>query len=394
MINPLLDRMTRQIRARVRPAPKASETWPKYTDRVDASLADWATSRAFSQWSGPLVDEFSSVFSELTGCRFILPTPNGTAAIALASYASRTNLSESAEVALPAYGHVSLLSATPRGTAVSWLDSRVATSNVDPELLGRGLDGRSVVVTLTGTWGLPPQVETVRDRVGEHGTILLDASHLAGVLTPRGDPVTGHADVSAMSLGFGKAVSGGELGLLATNDEHIFRLAAGAADPKLGGDQAWANGPLSKSRPHALALVLALDSVQLLPERLQRQRTWVQDVLSATGPVCALAPQMLTPERAYQRLAFRSAAPLDPSVLALCTTELRTLGYPVLDEEYPIPLSRLREGEHAPTPTGAERLCAGGLHFRAFSRPDISHLAEAIGSAVAAIDELLCDVVE
>jgi dTDP-4-amino-4,6-dideoxygalactose transaminase len=153
--------------------------------------------------------------------------------------------------------------------------------------------------------------------------LISDASHAQGALWD-GKPLGFYYDYVCASLGKGKLISGGELGVVTARDDrcrdrmllygHVNRV------PKAFLTEEYrhiANAVGVKYRPHAFALALALTQIQTYPERSRRLVQHIQafEAGLARIPGCAPYSTPTAADRVYWRIPLRIDPQLDPADL-------------------------------------------------------------------------------
>ena len=159
----------------------------------------------------------------------------GTSALALALAGARLDAPDH-PVALPAYGCFDIATAAEAGGA------RVVLYDTDPETLGP--EPRSLQAALAATpsavvfahlYGVPVDVVGLAERVRACGALVVeDAAQGAGA-SLAGRPTGSFGDVSVLSFGRGKGVTGGGGGALLAFSDRGARILAAARDGLDGG---------------------------------------------------------------------------------------------------------------------------------------------------------------
>lgn len=168
----------------------------------------------------------------------VLLTDSGTTALALAL--AGAGRSREGSVALPAYGCYDLATAADAaGMDVSLYDLQPATLAPDPESVRTVLaDGVSALV-VAPLYGVPVEMSPLTDAAREAGARLIeDAAQGAGACLGE-RPVGSHGDLTVLSFGRGKGLTGGGGGALlgfARDDAALI----GEARSRLGpGGRGW-----------------------------------------------------------------------------------------------------------------------------------------------------------
>jgi dTDP-4-amino-4,6-dideoxygalactose transaminase len=172
---------------------------------------------------GGVIDDLEARFAQWHGRRHALATNSGTSALFSMFYAA--GLREGDEVIVPVYTFFA--TATPlfrlgcRPVLVDCLDN----GNIDPDEVGRRIGPRTKAVVVTHLWGIPCDMDPLVDVTRRAGIPLLeDASHAHGATY--GGRLTGTFGLAAAwSLGARKLLTGGQGGVVATDDTGLHQRA-------------------------------------------------------------------------------------------------------------------------------------------------------------------------
>ncbi|HEV8123899.1 MAG TPA: DegT/DnrJ/EryC1/StrS family aminotransferase [Gemmatimonadales bacterium] len=168
---------------------------------------------------------------ERYGARQVLLTDSGTSALALAMQAA-VRRSPGKPILLPSYGCYDLVTAAmAAGVEVGWYD--IEPTNLQPDLGARGAplpDAAAIVVV--HHWGIPADISRLRALLaaGAHSAPLVieDAAQAIGG-SVEGRPLGGFGDLSVLSFGRGKGMTGGGGGALLAIGREAADLVDGLA---------------------------------------------------------------------------------------------------------------------------------------------------------------------
>ncbi|HET7232746.1 MAG TPA: DegT/DnrJ/EryC1/StrS family aminotransferase [Longimicrobium sp.] len=202
------------------------------------------------------------------GSRDVESTRSGTAALTLA-LASDEPARPRAPVALPAYGCYDLATAA-RGAArrVVLYDLDLATLQPHPESFARALAAEPSAVVVVHLFGIPVNVPALAPAVAAAGALLVeDAAQGAGARV-QGRPAGALGDVSVLSFGRGKGMTGGGGGALlagSARGEALVRRARRALGgaPAGWGELTRAGAMWGLARPWLYALPASLPFLRL-----------------------------------------------------------------------------------------------------------------------------------
>ena len=197
--------------------------WPPITERTrEAVLRQLEESISIYDRSG-IIERLEDKFSKYYGKKHALLTNSGTSA--LHSMYVGADLKEGDEVICPAYTFYA--SVTPlffTGAIPVLADSR-DNGNIDPEDIERKITGNTKGIAITHMWGIPCDMDAITEIARQYNLMLFeDASHAHGAVY-RGRKVGTFGDASAFSLQAQKTLTGGEGGVLLTDNDEIFYRA-------------------------------------------------------------------------------------------------------------------------------------------------------------------------
>jgi dTDP-4-amino-4,6-dideoxygalactose transaminase len=204
-----------------------------------------------------------------------------------------------------------------------------ASGNPDPEQAQRLVTARTRALLVAHIWGVPCAMEPLVELCREHGLLLLeDMSHVWGA-TYGGRPMGTFGAAAALSLQAQKTLSGGEGGVLFTDDPEIHHRAIALGHynrrclQEIPDDhllhEYGATGMGLKLRIHPLAAAIAEQQLDTVPEVLAgRRRTaaWMRRELAAIAGI-ELPPIPPRAEPSWFGLLFT----LDRRLAGRCTVD-------------------------------------------------------------------------
>ncbi|MGP4029677.1 DegT/DnrJ/EryC1/StrS family aminotransferase [Actinomadura sp. 3N407] len=248
---------------------------PKYGDAEITAATALLRSGSLSEIGrGPASAGLEDAFAELIGTTYALSFNSGTASLHAAlnavQHAASTDLV--AGVAMSPMTWISAITAAfHAGSYPVFADLAPHSPNLDPAA-ARATGCSAVLVT--HAWGIPARMD---EFAHQSVPVVEDCSHAHGALY-QNRPIGSWGRAGCFSLQESKAVSGGEGGVLTTDDRavyeaamtvghHPFRLAAELTDLRLL--------PLTtaaasyKYRIPALSAAIATEQLKTLPERMR-----------------------------------------------------------------------------------------------------------------------------
>lgn len=266
------------IPAITQPAPHF--TWPPLTSVTsDAVLAQLRTAISIYDRSGVIAD-LENALRDYHGVKHAVLTSSGTAA--LHSVYAACGIGPGDEVIVPAYTFYATATPLLHLGATPVLADCDGTGNLDPADIKQRITTRTVAVMVTHMWGLPADMDTLREITAEHDLLLLeDASHAAGAAIA-GRKTGSFGDVAAFSLNGPKPLSAGEGGFVLTDDDEAFyrvllyghynKRCRNEIPPSHNLYPYAVTGMGLKFRIHPLAAAIALSQLTHLDEYLQGRR--------------------------------------------------------------------------------------------------------------------------
>lgn len=171
---------------------------------------------------GPKVAEMERIFCEYTGAKYAVAVSNGTAALHCACIAA--GIGEGDEViTTPLTFAASANCALYCGARPVFADIDPETYNIDPESIRAHITERTKAVVAVDFTGQVVKLDEIQKICNEYGLILIeDAAHAIGTAY-NGKKVGSIADMTTFSFHPVKTVTGGEGGLITTNDEKLYK---------------------------------------------------------------------------------------------------------------------------------------------------------------------------
>jgi perosamine synthetase len=224
--------------------------------------------------AGP-VATLEEAFAQCCHTRYALAVSSGTAALHAALLA--VGVGPGDEVVVSPYSWPQSVSPVVFcGAKPVFADIDPDTWNLDPTVVSRMLTPRTRAIVPVHLFGHPADMTALSEIGRKRGIpVIADAAQALGA-EYKGSPVGKWGDAACFSLGRGKLVSGGEGGILVTDDEDIYRQALRFSQHperlrRCGGDTG--GTPLALNyRIHPMAAVLALADMQDMPRRLHHRR--------------------------------------------------------------------------------------------------------------------------
>lgn len=250
-----------------------------------------------SIFGGGPVREFEEAFAEAVGSKYALALCSCTASIHASLLAC--NIGPGDEVVTTPYtwgqsiAPILYIGATP---VFADIDPRTAT--IDPQAVKSAITERTKAILPVHLFGIPADMDALCGIAKEHGLVVIaDAAQAFGALS-KGRKIGSVGDAACFSLGPNKVVTGGEGGVLATNNREIYERAVGFTQHPMRAfrdcsdfEASPASMELSLNyRIHPVAAVMALADLKNAEERVALKKCFRQKVYAAIRDISCLRP--------------------------------------------------------------------------------------------------------
>ncbi len=209
--------------APVRKVPFAS--WPIFSqDEIDAVSAVLSSGKV-NYWTGSEGRLFEKEFATFADCRFGVAVANGTVALELALYALGIGTGD--EVVVTSRTFIASASAVVmRGAKPIMADVDPISQNVTAETIEAVISPNTKAIIAVHLAGWPCDMDPILDLARSHSLMVIEDCAQAHGATYKGRPVGSMGDVAAFSFCQDKILTtGGEGGMLTTNDKSVWELA-------------------------------------------------------------------------------------------------------------------------------------------------------------------------
>jgi len=218
--------------------------------------------------------QFEDAFKNYHDKKHGLVTSSGTTA--LWSLYDSLGLKKGDEVICPIYTfHATVNPLLQTGAKPIFIDCD-ETGNIDPNLIESKINERTKAIMVTHMWGQPCMMDKISAIAKKYNLPLLeDASHAHGA-SYQGKKTGAWGDASAFSLQGNKIITGGEGGIVLTDDDKIYQNAIlhghfgkrtkQEIDPTSEDYKFAVTGKGLKLRAHPLAIRIALEQFKNLDE--------------------------------------------------------------------------------------------------------------------------------
>ena len=173
-------------------------------------------------------DRLEAAYCHRLGRKHCLAVNSGTAALSIAM--TMLDVGPGDEVLVPGYLWVSCLAAVIRAGAIPRLVDVDGTFTLDPLDLERKLGERTKAILVVHMSGATGHLDRIVASARERGVALIEDVAQANGASFRGQPLGSFGDVAIFSFQYNKAITAGEGGLVACDDDALYRRAFAAHD--------------------------------------------------------------------------------------------------------------------------------------------------------------------
>lgn len=195
--------------------------WPHITGSVKNAVLEELNKGEISIYNrSGIFEKFEDAFAKYYGVKYALLFSSGTAALHASMIGCGFGPGD--EVICPAYTFYATVTPIFQTGAIPILCDANESGNIDPEKIEKLVTKKTKAVIVTHMWGIPCQMDKIKAICRKYGLMLIeDCSHAHGAIF-KGSKVGTFGDVSAFSLQGQKIITGGEGGIIITNNREIY----------------------------------------------------------------------------------------------------------------------------------------------------------------------------
>lgn len=196
---------------------------PRITKEIENAVIEQLYDTISIYDNSNIFQKFEDEFAEYHNKKYGLVTSSGTAA--LWSMYDAIGLKSNDEILCPAYTFFATNTPIFLTGATPVLVDCDEYGNMNVNEIENKITSRTKAIVVTHMWGYPCQMDKIRDIADKYHLYLLeDCSHAHGG-SYKGKKLGEWGDVAAFSLQGNKIITGGEGGILITNDKNIYDRA-------------------------------------------------------------------------------------------------------------------------------------------------------------------------
>ncbi|MGD9854128.1 MAG: DegT/DnrJ/EryC1/StrS family aminotransferase [Planctomycetaceae bacterium] len=211
-------------------------SWPHYDDEQVAAVASVLRSGKVNYWTGEVTRKFEREFASFVGTKYAVAVANGTVAIELAIEA--LGIPAGSEIIVPSRTFLATASAAvARGCRPVFADVDPVSGNVSAKTLAPLMTDKTRAIICVHLAGWPCEMDEIRALAKQHKLKVIEDCAQAHGAEYRGRPVGSWGDAAAFSFCQDKIITtGGEGGMVTTNDQAVWKRAWSYKDHGKGWD--------------------------------------------------------------------------------------------------------------------------------------------------------------
>lgn len=303
--------------------------WPHITKATKKAVMDELDKGEISIYNRSGIFEiFEDTYAASLRRTHALVVNSGTEGLHTAMVAC--NFGPDDEIICPAYTFYASVTPLFQTGAIPVLCEAGENGNIDPSKIEALITSKTKGLIITHMWGIPCDMDTIMPLAKKHNIkVIEDCSHAHGA-TYKGRPVGSEADIAVFSLQGQKIITGGEGGILLTNDTQMYErsLLFGHYNKRckqeIRKDSPYYDYAVTgfglKLRAHPFAIAMAHEQFSHLPEwhRIKHKNAqYLNQKLSSLNQLELPMPDDSTIEPSWYAYTFR----IKPGTLKISTQE-------------------------------------------------------------------------
>ena len=200
-------------------------SWPNYEQDEISAVTKVLRSGNVNSWTGTIGRQFEGEFAKICDAKYAIALANGTIALELALEAGGIGPDDDV-IVTPRTFIASASCIVRRGGRPVFADVSPDSQNITPESVEEALTPKTRAIITVHHAGWPCDMDGLMAIARERNLLVIEDCAQAHGATYKGRPVGGLAHVAAFSFCQDKIMTtGGEGGMLVTNDEQIWKRA-------------------------------------------------------------------------------------------------------------------------------------------------------------------------
>ena len=199
--------------------------WPSFSEEEITAVSQVLQSNKVNYWTGQQGREFEKEFAEYTDCKYAVAVANGTLALDLALHA--LNISQGDEVIVTSRTFIaSISSIINAGATPIFADVELDSQNISAATINPVITDKTKAIICVHLAGWPCEMDDIMALATQHNLYVIEDCAQAHGTKYKGKSVGSIGHIGAWSFCQDKIMTtGGEGGMLTTNDENLWRKA-------------------------------------------------------------------------------------------------------------------------------------------------------------------------
>ena len=199
--------------------------WPSFTEEEVNAVSEVLRSNKVNYWTGQEGRKFEKEFATFTDCKYAIAVANGTLALDLALQS--LNVGKGDEVIVtPRTFIASISSIINAGATPIFADVELDSQNISARTINQVLSKNTKAIICVHLAGWPCEMDEIMSLANTHDLYVIEDCAQAHGAKYKGRSVGSIGHIGAWSFCQDKIMTtGGEGGMLTTNDEQIWRKA-------------------------------------------------------------------------------------------------------------------------------------------------------------------------
>lgn len=199
--------------------------WPSFTDEEITAVSNVLASNKVNYWTGQEGREFEKEFATYTNSKYAVAVSNGTLALDLALQS--LNIGQGDEVIVTSRTFIASISSIINAGAIPiFADVELDTQNISVSTIQPVLSDKTKAIICVHLAGWPCEMDDIMTLAEQHNLFVIEDCAQAHGAKYKGRSVGSIGHIGAWSFCQDKIMTtGGEGGMLTTNDESLWRKA-------------------------------------------------------------------------------------------------------------------------------------------------------------------------
>ena len=199
--------------------------WPSFTEEEIIAVSNVLASNKVNYWTGEEGRLFEQEFAKYTQCKYAVALSNGTLALDLALQS--LNIGDGDEVIVTSRTFIaSISSIVNAGATPIFADIELNNQNISARTIQSQLTDKTKAIICVHLAGWPCEMDDIMNLANTHNLFVIEDCAQAHGAKYKGKSVGSIGHIGAWSFCQDKIMTtGGEGGMLTTNDENIWRKA-------------------------------------------------------------------------------------------------------------------------------------------------------------------------